>query len=433
MRSMARAAATPGLALWLVIVLGAAWPAAQAADYSFDLAEIEKKAFEWGGYVEAKQEYLQLRPDSPLYPFNFPGAAPRETLNRSTGTLELAAKWQGGPLTADLRWRAAAAHDEMFDVHAQALYEGGLHWALDTNWALDVGKRVQRWGKGYAWNPVAFVERPKDANDPQQSREGYAMIGGEWVRSFDGAWGGALSAASVTALLVPVTGDLNDDYGPPEHVNPALKVSALVHDTDVDFLWAGAGSRPARWGVDFSRNLGAQLEVHGEWARAYGLRRPLVQPGGAIVQQQIDPISWLLGLRYITEREVTWFAELYRNGAGYTDDEYAAFLQAAAGATPPRVATLAQTAYLRANPGRDYAQLRIVGKEPFDWLYSAPALTLIVNLQDRSFSLTPELVYTGVENIELRARWVWLQGSDLSEFGARPVRSRLEAYARWSF
>jgi len=428
-----RAMAMSGLALWLLTVLGAAWPAARAADYSFDLAEIEKKAFEWGGYAEAKQEYLRMRPDSPVYGLAYPDAGGRDSLSRGTGTLELRARWQGGALTADLRWRGIAAHDELFDEQAQALLEGGLHWALDANWALDGGKRVQRWGKGYAWNPVAFVERPKDANDPQQSREGYAMLGGEWVRSFDGAWGGALSAASVTALLVPVSGDLNEDYGSAGHPNPALKASALVYDTDLDFLWAGGGSRPARWGVDFSRNLGAQLEVHGEWARVSGLRRPLVQPGGAIVQQQIDPISWLIGLRYITEREVTWFAELYHNGAGYTEDEYAAFLQAAAKATPPRVATLAQTAYLRANPGRDYAQLRIIGKEPLDWLYSAPALTVIANLQDRSFSLTPELVYTGVENVELRARWVWLHGSDSSEFGSRPVRSRLEAYARWSF
>jgi ABC-type lipoprotein export system ATPase subunit len=62
-----------------------------------------------------------------------------------------------------------------------------------------------------------------------------------------------------------------------------------------------------------------------------------------------------------------------------------------------------------------------------------PVLTVIVNLRDHSFSLTPELAYTGIENVELRARWIVLHGTDRSEFGARPIRSRLEAYARWAF
>jgi hypothetical protein len=67
------------------------------------------------------------------------------------------------------------------------------------------------------------------------------------------------------------------------------------------------------------------------------------------------------------------------------------------------------------------------------WLYVTPALTAIVNLRDRSHTLTPEVSYTGIDTVELRARWVVLHGAPDSEFGARPIRSRLEAFARWSF
>jgi hypothetical protein len=309
--------------------------------------------------------------------------------------------------------------------------EAGLRWALDTHWSLDAGKRVQRWGKGYAWSPVGFVERPKDANDPQLAREGYTMLGAEWVRSFGGAdapLGGALAALSVTALLLPTHGGLNPDVGAAGHGNPALKLSALVVDTDIDLIWAGAGSRPARLGLDFSRNFGTQLELHGEWARVSGATRPLLQTGGALVPQRLDATSWLLGARYITEREVTWVAELYRNGSGYTADQYGAFVEAAESAGAARMAALAADALRPPQPGRDYAYLRVSGKEPFDWLYVAPAITAIVNLRDHSFSLTPELAYTGIDNVELRARWIVLHGSDRSEFGARPIRSRLEAY-----
>jgi hypothetical protein len=34
---------------------------------------------------------------------------------------------------------------------------------------LDAGKKVVKWGKGYAWNPVAFVDRPKNPEDPEEA------------------------------------------------------------------------------------------------------------------------------------------------------------------------------------------------------------------------------------------------------------------------
>ncbi len=424
-----------GAAAWLAL-LGLVTGSAGAADYSFDAAEIEKKSFEAGGSGELKQEALRLRPGSPLYPINFGDAVPRSTLDRSTGTLELAARWSPGALTADARVRASAVRDAIASTQDHRVLEAGVRWAIDTYWSLDAGKRVMRWGKGYAFSPVGFVERPKDANDPQLAREGYTLLGAEWVRSFDGAdapLGGALAALSVTALLLPTHDELNPDYGAAGHGNAALKLSALVADTDIDLLWAVAGSRPARLGLDFSRNLGTQLEVHGEWARVSKATRPLLQSGGALLPQTLDATSWLIGARYITEREVTWIAELYRNGSGYTADQYSAFVQALDGASTARIAALGATPYARANPGRDYAYVRVSGKEPFDWLYLTPALTAIVNLRDHSFSLTPELSYTGIDNLELRARWIVLHGSATSEFRARPIRSRLEAYARWSF
>lgn len=43
-----------------------------------------------------------------------------------------------------------------------------------------------RWGKGYAWNPVGFVERPKDPNDPELAREGYWMASADYIVNFTG-------------------------------------------------------------------------------------------------------------------------------------------------------------------------------------------------------------------------------------------------------
>jgi len=42
---------------------------------------------------------------------------------------------------------------------------------------------------------------------------------------------------------------------------------------------------------------------------------------------------------------------------------------------------------------------------------------MMTNLQDGSYQLTPELLYTGIKNIELRARLLLLQGGSSTDFG----------------
>ena len=57
----------------------------------------------------------------------------------------------------------------------------------------------------------------------------------------------------------------------------------------------------------------------------------------------------------------------------------------------------------------------------------------MLNLQDRSYQLTPELLYTGAKNLELRLRLFLLHGSKGSDFGEKQNSSKLEAYARLYF
>jgi hypothetical protein len=51
---------------------------------------------------------------------------------------------------------------------------------------------------------------------------------------------------------------------------------------------------------------------------------------------------------------------------------------------------------------KDYLYLRISQKEPFNILYFTPAITGMMNLNDKSVSISPELLYTGITNLELR-------------------------------
>jgi len=94
---------------------------------------------------------------------------------------------------------------------------------------------------------------------------------------------------------------------------------------------------------------------------------------------------------------------------------------------------LSQGNYGRPNPGQDYLYLRVSQKEPFDILYFTPALTTIVNLKDSSFSIAPEVTYTGITNLELRLKAMFLVGGAETEFGEKPNDYRLEFRARYFF
>jgi hypothetical protein len=82
---------------------------------------------------------------------------------------------------------------------------------------------------------------------------------------------------------------------------------------------------------------------------------------------------------------------------------------------------------------KDKGYVKVSQKEPFDIVYFTPSLTWMVNLADKSWSLTPELLYTGITNLDLRLRATWLHGKSYSEFGEKQNRRKLELMARFYF
>jgi hypothetical protein len=56
-----------------------------------------------------------------------------------------------------------------------------------------------------------------------------------------------------------------------------------------------------------------------------------------------------------------------------------------------------------------------------------------VNAEDWSYSLSPEIMYTGVTNLELRLKATVLAGDRLTEFGEKPNDWRAELRARYYF
>jgi hypothetical protein len=271
------------------------------------------------------------------------------------------------------------------------------------------------------------------------SREGFVIFGGSFTRSFDGS----LKTVTFQPLLVPTAEHINEDFGSGDHANPAARLSLLYLDTDIDFQVLGEGARSARFGVDFSRNVTTNLEIHGEWAYFSEVEKPVLDASGNQTRESASARSYLLGLRYLSESEVTTILEYYYNGAGYSEQEmrdYFTFVHAAydqfvttGDSTLLARASAVQSSYVRPNPMRRYVYLRSSWKEPFDILYFTPALTVIANPDDSSYQVTPELLYTGITNLELRLRLFLLRGDPLTDFGEKPNDQRFELRARYFF
>jgi len=82
---------------------------------------------------------------------------------------------------------------------------------------------------------------------------------------------------------------------------------------------------------------------------------------------------------------------------------------------------------------RDYLYLRASQKEPFDLLYFTPSLTGIFNMNDKSFSIAPEVLYTGIKNLELRLKTTFLVGDSYTEYGEKLSNYRIEFRVRYHF
>jgi hypothetical protein len=422
---------------WVTIFLGSF--ALADEEYKFDLSEIEKKPYHIGGYVEFRPAIFWLDKDAALYKLRFFNQDEGNTIEEYNGNVQLEGSYEKGIARLFVLVNGNLTYSYQGWSDSLDLYEGTLSLKPSNSLAIDLGKETQKWGKGYAWNPVAFVDRPKDPEEPDLAREGFWMASGDYIKSFDGP----LKTLSLTPVILPVYEHINDDFGKINELNFAGKLYLLLYDTDIDLLFLVGGSKPARFGFDFSRNITTNFEIHGEFAYINNFKQKTIDERGIVSESKYDAKSYLLGIRYLTKTDTTFILEYYHNGTGYTKSEiegffslvnksYETYLSSGNQAPLTKAQSLAGN-YGGVNPMKDYLYLRVTQKDPFNFLYFTPALTSILNLNDGSFSFSPELTYTGITNLELRLKGTANIGQTRSEYGEKPSDYRLELRVRYYF
>jgi hypothetical protein len=343
--------------------------AEDTSSYSFDLSELDIKPYEISANIDFYPS-LKLNADASYLSDTY--AAKAEA--------RLQYKWE--KLTVFLSGMIASSYVRIDDTitYDGKIYQGYLKFSPITSMSISIGKQALRWGKGYLYNPVAFIARPKDINDIDASFEGYWLLSGEIIKSFSRK----LSTIATTFALVPVIGKINEGYMQDSSMVAVAQCYALFYDTDIDIYLSADLRSNFKTGLDFSRNITPSLEVHAE---------------AVFTSNDSITLSGVAGGRYLTPFNTTIIAEyLYMSGGQ--------FLMT------------------------DYIYVKASHPEPFSLVYFTPSIFSLVNVGDKSIMMGTELSYTRFDHFLFQLKYSTLTGDSRSEFGMKLVKHRIELKAR---
>ncbi len=408
--------------------------------YSFDPAETEKKSNHIGGYVEFKPILFGLDRDSAFYKQRFFSDPRGQNLLEANGRIQLEGSFEKNIFRIYAKTNTDLKSSYSGESERTTFYEAYGSVKPSSNLKFDIGKKTMKWGKGYAWNPVAFVDRPKDPDDPETAMEGYVLATADYIKSFEGP----LKTFSFTPVLFPVYDHVNDTFGNNYKLNVAGRFYFLLYDTDIDLMFMTGGSRTDRYGIDFSRNITTNFEVHGELAYVQNFQKNVLDVNGNRYQVEGDALSYVIGIRHLTTFDLTTIIEYYHNGMGFSGDDmknyytyitrgYNTYQTTGNAAALGNAQQMAEGGYGRSSAMGNYLYVRCSQKEPFDILYFTPSLTWMMNTDDQSWSLTPELLYTGITNWEFRLRTGIISGTKNSDFGEKQNDYRIELRVGYYF
>lgn len=400
---------------------------AAAGEYDFDLPDEEEDLLELGGTLDAKWALLNSRMSSPLYGLNLSGVGGEEYLSQYRLDLYLDGEYRHDGLHASMRTFSEYTRKEPV---TPAFYE--LYGAVSPSirWEISAGKRRYSWGKGYAFNPVGYVNAEKDPEDPDLA--GLSSIAATYNRSL--ARGRLQSLSLSTVVMIPEAAP-GTKYEAAERVGLASRLYLLVSDVDVDLMLFRRKGEAARYGLGFATNVRPHVELHGEVDYRVDEESAFVRDGG-ILERERSGLTYLLGLRYLTSGGTTLIGEYYHRRAGMSEAEVEAYLEYVRDGTTADAAATRATLNSRfdaKNLSTDYLYLKGTRPEPLGWLYTSLSAWAIANARDRSAALFGQLAYSGITDLELLIRPAWFVGGSDTEYGSKPFEQRLEVWGRFYF
>ena len=261
-----------------------------------------------------------------------------------------------------------------------------VNYKYNENHQLNLGKKTATWGKGYFFNPIAFIDRKKDPTNPEASKEGYGSINYKYNKTFQRD----LQNITFDLVYLRTTPDFNEDFYNQNSNTIALKTYLLYKDIDIDFAYLYNDKLPNKFGIDFSTNIETNFEIHGEYAKS-----------------DDSLYSYLLGLKYLTDFDLTIISEYF-----YQNKE------------------LSKTLSFWDNK---YLINKFTQKEPLDILYFSIYYKNMYNLDDNSQQNNLGIIYTKIENFTIDFSIGKNSGKIGSEFGSKLIEKFTWLQLKYSF
>jgi hypothetical protein len=310
---------------------------------------------------------------------------------------------------------------------------------------VEAGKRLVRWGTGYAFTPTGLLDPPRNATDPQDHlglNEGMVMAR---LEAFTG------STAITLAAAAPRLDRPNAIAGTAPRRLLALRVRTTVGGVELAAVASAADGRRASFGGNFTHVVGRRLEYHGEllvhddespW-------RPLLAPHDAPARH----VSALLGCQYTFNPGINAIVEYYRDGNGLSAALWSRLMDVAGTGSPSALA--AATATMSGPGGSSSSSSSASGgggtnnaalgsgsalNRPTrsDFLFVrasrantealfTPELIALVGLDDGGLTLVPTLRVAPTRHVQFYTRGVLLSGPARSADGSAPVAATISA------
>jgi hypothetical protein len=159
-------------------------------------------------------------------------------------------RWRFSTSLAGLVATKGETHEQ---VRIRETYVGFTAGDLD----LTVGKRLLRWGAGYAFTVTGVLDPPRAATDPTDRlnlNEGREIAEADWV------------AGKHDFTVVWASAGLLDTHRPGARETTAFRYGVMVNGFDTAVIVAHERGGTTFAGANFTRVFGRAVEVHGELA-----------------------------------------------------------------------------------------------------------------------------------------------------------------------
>jgi hypothetical protein len=382
--------------------------------------------FRFFGSIGSESHLTAANPKSPLNPRNFLGIP---TAANSSDVVLF-----GEAIPEDKSWkfhfklRGEGEWRRGFSSRAEV---SELYGSLSvTPWLdLQAGRKIEKWGTGYAWNPTGVVnpaKNPSDPNDRRSAFRGVDMLGAElFVKDWN-----------VSLLAVPQLDWQRQSGRLLVGTGWAARAYKLVGDVDLSVTFSGGSGLPNHQGVSFARVFGNALELHGELARFQDSLQPVAGEGAWQLKRRSSN-EVLLGAQYTFPRNVNLIAEYFHSGTGLSPKDWNRFRN---DVREDQRALKSGNAFPLLEQNRQFAPLRMAQDYSFfraSWpirLNKLEAeLLVITSLRDGSSMIRPGITWKVHPNWSL----YWLQsqfvGGAGTEFGHLQVKRSSDFGLRFSF